>query len=156
MDLRQALTRQLQYDTWADQELLGFLVGCDLVPPKAWTLFDHLTGAAALWYGRLRGEQPAHPLWPTLEADARAEALTDRAKRWRELLDSMDAESFEAHCVYATASGHEFRARRIDVFQHLLAHAHYHRGQIAAELRRAGVDPPWTDPILWTRLHEDA
>ena len=53
MTLLEALRRQLRYDTWANQELFGFLVGCDLVPPQAWSLHDHILGTAANWLARI-------------------------------------------------------------------------------------------------------
>jgi uncharacterized damage-inducible protein DinB len=35
------------------------------------------------------------------------------------------------------------------VLRHIVNHATYHRGQVAAKLRRLGVEPPMTDMIFW-------
>jgi uncharacterized damage-inducible protein DinB len=35
------------------------------------------------------------------------------------------------------------------VLRHVVNHATYHRGQVAAKLKRLGVDPPSTDLIFW-------
>jgi uncharacterized damage-inducible protein DinB len=35
------------------------------------------------------------------------------------------------------------------VLRHVVNHATYHRGQVAAKLKRLGVDPPFTDLIFW-------
>jgi uncharacterized damage-inducible protein DinB len=35
------------------------------------------------------------------------------------------------------------------VLRHIVNHSTYHRGQVAAKLKRLGVDPPVTDMIFW-------
>lgn len=35
------------------------------------------------------------------------------------------------------------------VLRHVVNHSTYHRGQIAAKLKRLGVDPPATDLVFW-------
>ena len=37
------------------------------------------------------------------------------------------------------------------VLRHVVNHATYHRGQVAAKLKRLGVDPPATDMIFWVK-----
>ena len=156
MDLRQALARQFTYDTWANQELYAFLVGCDLVPPKAWSLFDHILGTSATWIARLAGSEPPLELWPSLDEEQRTGRLTDQARAWQALIAEADDSDWDRTLNYANSKGTPFSMRRVDVLHHVSAHAHYHRGQIASALRRVGVAPPWTDPVLWTRLTGDA
>ena len=42
------------------------------------------------------------------------------------------------------------------VLRHVVNHSTYHRGQIAAKLKRLGVDPPATDLVLGTRPNSAA
>jgi uncharacterized damage-inducible protein DinB len=35
------------------------------------------------------------------------------------------------------------------VLRHIVNHATYHRGQVAAKLKRLGIEPPMTDMIFW-------
>jgi len=35
------------------------------------------------------------------------------------------------------------------VLRHLVNHSTYHRGQVAAKLKRLGIEPPATDLVLW-------
>ena len=152
MTLLEALRRQLRYDTWANQELFGFLVGCDLVPPQAWSLHDHVLGTAANWLARMQGTEPELAIWPELSHAERPERVTKQAHDWHAFLSELDEAALEGTVTYRNSAGVEYTTQRLDVIHHVFAHAHYHRGQVAGALRRVGVDPPWTDPILWTRL----
>jgi uncharacterized damage-inducible protein DinB len=35
------------------------------------------------------------------------------------------------------------------VLRQIVNHSTYHRGQVAAKLKRLGVEPPMTDLIMW-------
>ena len=35
------------------------------------------------------------------------------------------------------------------MLRHLVNHSTYHRGQVAAKLKRLGVEPPATDLVFW-------
>ena len=45
------------------------------------------------------------------------------------------------------AIGRTFTLPRWAILRHIVNHATYHRGQIAADLRAAGLTPPYTDFI---------
>ncbi len=38
-----------------------------------------------------------------------------------------------------------------EIVTHVAMHGSYHRGQIARQLRSAGLEPPYTDFIQYTR-----
>ena len=53
--------------------------------------------------------------------------------------------------TYANSKGERHANRVEDVLTHVLLHAAYHRGQVAADLRAAGAEPALTDFIHATR-----
>ena len=52
---------------------------------------------------------------------------------------------------YRNSRGEEFHTPVGDLLTHVLMHGAYHRGQIAASVRRAGGEPAATDYIAFTR-----
>ncbi len=55
--------------------------------------------------------------------------------------------------AYTNQWDESFESKRFDILVHLFTHAHYHRGQIAASVRRAGGKPAATDFIFGVRQH---
>jgi uncharacterized damage-inducible protein DinB len=42
------------------------------------------------------------------------------------------------------------------VLRHVVNHSTYHRGQVAAKLKRLGIDQPATDFVFWAREQSGA
>jgi uncharacterized damage-inducible protein DinB len=40
--------------------------------------------------------------------------------------------------------------------RHVVNHATYHRGQVAAKLKRLGIEPPMTDLVFWVMEQKQA
>jgi len=58
------------------------------------------------------------------------------------------AHIFLAEAVdYKNSKGEPWRNRVEDVLTHVIMHSAYHRGQIAMEMRAAGMEPAYTDFI---------
>lgn len=53
--------------------------------------------------------------------------------------------------TYSNTKGQQWTSSVGDVLTHVVMHAAYHRAQIAAELRRAGHTPAYTDFVHATR-----
>jgi uncharacterized damage-inducible protein DinB len=106
-----------------------------------------MLGAEWLWLERCHGRS-AHP--STLLAQVRD--VRDMAEQWREVtrgqhafLDDLDDEALAVPLSYVNLAGEPRVYSLGDVLRHVVNHATYHRGQVAAALRQLGVAPPSTD-----------
>ena len=59
-----------------------------------------------------------------------------------------------APVAYHNSRGEPFETPLAEISAHVVSHGAYHRGQIAALLRAAGLAPPPTDRIAYARLPE--
>ena len=141
------LRRLFTYEGWANRETLGTLGAAGSAPPPAaLARMAHVIGAGRLWLGRLLGEPPA-VVWPRLSlAECRTEwEALDR--RWDAYLAGLAPADLEAAVPYVNSAGEAWSSTVGDILLHVVLHGAYHRGQIAADLRAAGLEPAYTDFI---------
>lgn len=147
MDLLASLRRQLHYDAWAHREVLTALAGAASPPEKALRWFAHILAAERLWLARIRGEPSKVAVWPEPDLDRSRGEVEELEGLWKSYLETLTPEGLGAEIVYVNSKGEPWRSRVEDVLQHVVIHSAYHRGQIAAALREAGISPAYTDFI---------
>ncbi|MBI5433344.1 MAG: DinB family protein [Planctomycetes bacterium] len=151
MDTRAHYRRLFAYEAWANREVLTSLARVTEVPPKALGRFAHLLSAQRLWLERALGVPQTTPVWPTPELQRCAEELNALGKEWQAFVERLDDAKLDAAVRYVNTKGEPWQSRLGDVLDHLIAHSAYHRGQIASDLRSAGLVPAYTDLIHATR-----
>jgi uncharacterized damage-inducible protein DinB len=62
-------------------------------------------------------------------------------------VDSSSEEALQQKIEYRNSKGEPWSSRIEDIILHLTMHSAYHRGQIALEMRKAGLTPAYTDFI---------
>ena len=153
------LRRRFRYHAWANARLADALDGAS--PEAARRALAHALTAGRVWRLRLAGEPTdGVALWPALDA-AGCRALARRnAEAWEAVLqpggEPLADAALDAPTDYVTTRGERFDTPVGDVLEHVLLHAAYHRGQVAAALRAADQAPPATDFVVWLRLGEPA
>jgi uncharacterized damage-inducible protein DinB len=151
------------YNRWADDRLFEVLrtlsqENYTREPAPGWTSIratvSHMGGAFQMWVFRL-GSTKVKPMTalPT-EADMPTVADAERwfqtgYDAWDEIVAGLTAEKLASVWSYRKLNGDPVRVPYWSVFRHVVNHATYHRGQVAAKLKRVGVDPPATDLIFW-------
>ena len=143
----------LAYDTWANREALASLRPAAASAPKAVKLMAHVAATAELWLSRIRSEPAPLPVWPDLSLDECAPVLVRGAARWKTHLDAAGDAELAREVAYTNSKGETYRNLVSDIAMHVILHAHYHRGQIAALVRAAGHAPAYTDFIHAVRTH---
>jgi uncharacterized damage-inducible protein DinB len=146
MDLVAKLQKQFDYDAWANEETLASL-RAGTPPPRSLRYMAHIVAAEWLWIGRLKQWKQAFPVWPEWtweQCDAQAGKLTPL---WKEYLRGMRPAALDQAASYTNSKGESWTNTIGDILTHVLLHSSYHRGQIAVDLREAGLTPAYTDYI---------
>lgn len=140
------LRRLLRYDIWANRETLRSLSRSP-APPKSLRWLAHIVGAERLWLARLREEPQPMPVWPELDVQGCADGLEDLSRRWADYLRDDIPARLSDSVSYTNSKGEAWTSTVEDILIHVTIHSAYHRGQIASDLRAAGLEPAYTDYI---------
>jgi uncharacterized damage-inducible protein DinB len=145
MDLIEHLRRQFAYDAWANHEVLAALQITRLTARPV-QLLAHILSAERLWLERIRKQPQTLPVWPDFSADQCETQITELAQLWQNFF-RLSSASLSEDVSYKNSKGEPWSSTVEDILTHVLLHSAYHRGQIAADLRAGGAQPPYTDFI---------
>jgi len=114
-----------------------------------------MADATWIWARRISGETVAARVAetdvPTL--DAVEKLLNQGHEAFDGLLDTLPPERLAAVWSYRNFDNQELALPLWAVLRHVINHATYHRGQIAAKFGRLGATPAKTDLVLWAIEH---
>jgi len=143
------LERLLRYDSWANHETLHAMR--ETRPPaRSIRWMAHIVGAECLWLSRLRGQPAPLAVWPEIDLDQCGEHLAQLSRSWPEYLETHQG-SLDDRISYRNSKGEAWTNSVEDILTHVTIHSAYHRGQIAADVRAAGMEPAYTDYIHGVR-----
>jgi uncharacterized damage-inducible protein DinB len=113
----------------------------------------HVVGAEKIWLSRWVGRPEA-----TLLSPQDAASLSELKKIWEDVtggiekfLAAFDEKDLKSTFSHKTAAGKEHTHVFQHAFQHVVNHSSYHRGQITAMMRQAGLKPVNTDLMGYFR-----
>ena len=134
---------------WANDRVMEAF---DAVDPAGRRYFGHVLAAERIWLTRLRGKDSGgQEIWPDLtESEMRRLADANRDE-FRHYLATLSESDLERHVDYGNQTGRRFSTAVGDILIHIATHGAYHRGQVARELREAGLHPVNTDFITYAR-----
>lgn len=139
----------LEYNYHFNQKLIGvFLTYEEVLSERASALLNHIINAHQIWNNRILPEDKVYGVWEMRAADLLPDAdRTNYEKSVRIVND------FELGNViqYSNSKGQIYNNSIGDILYHIVNHATYHRGQIAAECRQSGMEPLITDYIFYKR-----
>jgi uncharacterized damage-inducible protein DinB len=143
------------YDHWANREVLRALKACNEpseAPARgALKRLAHVVGAELLWLTRLSIPAEAVPVWPEMGFDQCGRLIDTLANVWDGFLNGLAPGGLDKTIAYRNSKGESWQSRVEDVLTHVIMHSAYHRGQIALEMRSAGLEPAYTDFIQAVR-----
>lgn len=138
------LRRLLQYDGWANRETVESLR--ERAPERSLRWMAHIVGAEYLWLARLEGEASPMGVWPDLGVDACRENVKALAQLWPMFLET-HRNALGDTVSYTNTKGDAWSSTVEEILTHVTLHSAYHRGQIASDVRQAGMTPAYTDYI---------
>lgn len=155
------------YNLWANRLILVSLVTLTHEEyvrelgggwPSIRSSLVHLAGATRAWAERFDGRD-ATVLPVVAEVPALADAarlLNEADERISDCLATLTPERLSAPFTWKNLKGEERTAPLWAVLRHTVNHASYHRGQIAAMIKRLGGMPPATDLVRWAIERHEA
>ena len=147
MDAIAHYTRLFAYDAWANQEVLANLRAAQTPSLRALKYVAHILAAERLWLERLEQREEKHRVWPEFTLDECQEQMAELAQLWKNYLAASSETDLAQSIQYKNSKGESWSSRKDDVLMHVIMHSAYHRGQIAADVRAAGLTPAYTDFI---------
>jgi len=160
----QYLVALLDYHYWAQERVFAAVE--PLAPeqftrdlgnsfPSVRDTLVHIHFAECAWHARWKGEPLPAPFSPAAFPDletVRQSSKTHEATM-RELLEQLGQDGVNEPMEYTSRmDGKHHRSLFWQMFQHVINHGTYHRGQVAMMLRQLGATPVGTDLIqfYWT------
>jgi uncharacterized damage-inducible protein DinB len=99
-----------------------------------------------MWLARIRKEQKVS-VWPGLTLLECEQQLAELPELWRDYLAALTPEQLSVKVPYVNSKGESWSNTVEDILTHVILHSAYHRGQIAQDMRAAGIEPVNTDFI---------
>ena len=148
----QDLRTLLDYHYWARDRLLDALepLTADQFNRDLGSSFKsiretvvHTYAAEWAWHSRWRGQSPTALMTSEAFPDVASirGAWSDHEKRVRAFLDELGEAGLTRICEYKLLSGQPGASPFWQLFQHVVNHASYHRGQVTTMLRQLGEKP---------------
>lgn len=149
MDLKLFFVELLDYNRHSNAELIAYIEqNASRISARTLLLTSHVLNAHAIWNARIEGKSQPFQVWE--------EHRVDRLKTIDEANHINTGRVLEEYpldqvIAYRSGRGDSHRNNVREVFFHIINHSTYHRGQIATELRVAGLKPLASDYIFYKR-----
>lgn len=140
---------------WASDRLITLLEGLDVdveAGREIARLFAHLAAAERVWLLRVTGgDASTVPIWPDWSLGDAVGVVRENRAGYQRLLEGVTEDELSRVVEYRNSQGTAFHTELGDILLHVAMHGGYHRGQIAAAVRRGGGEPVNTDYIMYVR-----
>jgi uncharacterized damage-inducible protein DinB len=139
------------FDHWASMASLDAVAPVADRVPRSLAWLNHVLGAKRIWLARVTGTAPpfgVNPTFGVLELRAEFEIARDG---WAGYLAAQTDADVARTIHYSSLKGEPFQSALGDILAHLVIHGQHHRGQVNADLRAAGLQPPAIDFIVAAR-----
>jgi uncharacterized damage-inducible protein DinB len=140
-----------KYNNWANQGLFEtFSNYGDAMPASCKRLLNHIMNTQSVWLTRLTGEKQAVGVWEEMPLDE-CKRLHEQASAGLKSVLDKNAGDLSVKIGYTNTAGNRYQNSIHEIVLHMLNHGTYHRGQIALEMRKNGLEPVITDYIVFVR-----
>jgi uncharacterized damage-inducible protein DinB len=148
------LNRLYHHLEWADNLLLDAIEKTGGPSEQVLRLLSHLFSAEKLWLMRIRHEDTSgKSVWTPLSLSQCRTMAEEAQAGFREIMQTSTESQLAALISYRNIKGQPMESSLQDILFQVALHGSYHRGQIAALLRKEGLEPVGTDFITFTRIH---
>jgi uncharacterized damage-inducible protein DinB len=143
------LSDLLDYNHYANQQVICSFVEDGFRALEGAKLFSHLINAHHHWLARVQQTEPSYAIWELHEVNDFSRIDQENHSVSFKLLKTLP--DLDDKVAYATSQGDKYQNSYRDIFMHVINHSTYHRGQLSRIIRKEGIVPPNTDYIFYRR-----
>lgn len=138
-----------EYDQHANRAVLETISNnIAQIPDDTLKLFSHIIAAHDIWNCRILNIKSGLRVWEIIAVNDMQNWILKNLENTKEITLGMQNSEI---INYQNSSGKRFSNSIPDILFHVLTHSHYHRGQIARNLRENNIEPPETNYITFRR-----
>lgn len=149
MEMKDFFKELFEYSHHFNQEIAKILAdNSDKVSAKSKNLFSHLISAHQIWNSRVLSDEKPFEVW---QVHSTADYKEINSKNFERSLKVIEAYNLSEIITYNTSKGDPFQNTVRDILFHIINHSTYHRAQIATELKAVGIEPVFSDWVMYKR-----
>ncbi len=134
--MKNLLIKQMQFEFWANTELLNNLKKANSLNPRALLLFSHLLSAGSMWLNRLKNEALTTTLLHERTVEECEILLVNLKVGWGNYFEIVTVEELNKVIEFTSPIDNSKRSIKAgDAIMHVVHHSSYHRGQIITLLK---------------------
>ena len=141
----------LAFNHWANKLYLETFSNNVSTPDNCLKMMSHIIGAEVIWLQRINAKAITLSAFEPKTAEVLIAMNTDLTEKWVQKIAEIREKSNPMNINYKNLEGVDFSSTFEDILIHICNHGTYHRAQIAQELKMAGIKPPSTDFIIFSR-----
>lgn len=141
-----------EYNNWANDKIILKLheIGIEFPDPNPHKILSHIIAFQDTWLERVKKAKSYNIfLWDEYSVQELEVLSLNSHKGWIKFLTKFNEKNFEANCEYRNTKGTKMAKRFQDIFQHVVNHSTYHRGQVNQILRIHKIEPVVIDFIYY-------
>lgn len=123
----------------------SFLANQHLVSKESVKIFCHILNAHEIWNSRMQGKATIYGIWEVYNPVSFAKLIQSNQENTDAIIEKA---SFNEVIQYSNGKAQK---KAQDILFHIINHSTYHRGQIAIDFRKCGIEPVATDYIHYKK-----
>ncbi len=139
-----------EYNNWANDKIILKLRDIDIEFPNPTPLkiLSHIIASQDTWLERVKNTKSYNIfLWDEYSLQELEVLSLNSYKSWIKFLTKFEETNFASICEFKNSKGAKMEKTYQDIFQHVVNHATYHRGQINQILKINKIKPVVIDFI---------
>ncbi len=134
--MKETLINQINFENWANTELLAAMRQANPLDERALYLFSHLLSSGSMWMSRVKYETPTCALFQERTIAACEQLNKENTKLWLAYLQTSTDQDLKRSIEFVLPfDGSKRLLSVVDAVFHIVHHSSYHRGQIISKLK---------------------
>lgn len=134
--MKNLVIKQMQFEHWANTELLKNLKQANPLDDRALLLFSHINSANTIWLNRLNEEPVSTTLFQNRSLLECEQLLNANFENWTNYLNKVTEIELERVLEFVfPIDGTKRTLTKKDAIFHITNHSSYHRGQIISLIK---------------------